>query len=299
LFDAVFEFFKVMVFAERGELVVGEVVVAGFRDDAIAAVAGFAGCVGEVKCGDGEVGVAREAGGEGLGCLDEAERGGMCAEKFLDGFRRGDFGSAGGGCAEEVEELVAVACREAVGGVSDDVGVNVVGQVEANGEAARVGVGLAVGDFGKAGGVGEAGGDGSGFALDVRGRSKRFRCGSGLEGSAEHKALGMGGAEAGMRTEDFVELREEVVGEGDYTFVVRQRHWGSLRSFGCGEAGAVVEKINGGEKGIREIHGFRVGLSRIPPLRQSITPRLQMRGTTRLQWGNTRKDDPGLKAVFF
>jgi hypothetical protein len=33
-----------------------------------------------------------------------------------------------------------------------------------------------------------------------------------------------------MRTEDLVELREKVVGEGNYAFVIGQRHWGSLRS---------------------------------------------------------------------
>ena len=84
LLQAVLEFLVVVIFANG--CIACEIVVAGFGDDAIAPVARFACGVGEAECSDAEVGVAGEAGGKWLGCLNEAERGGMCAKKLVDRF---------------------------------------------------------------------------------------------------------------------------------------------------------------------------------------------------------------------
>ena len=192
----------------------------------------------------------------------EPERGRMSAEELFDRFRRWDFRATGCGSAKEVEELVTVSRGETVCGVAHDVGMNVVGEIETDGKAAWVGFGFTVGDFRKAGGVGETCGDRSGFALDVRGFGERLRCACGPESSTEHQAFGVRGAEAGMRPEDFMELRQEVIGESNYSFVVRQRHRGSLRSYRLGETEAVIVKINGREEGIRE--------NRLSPLRPQV-----------------------------
>jgi hypothetical protein len=112
--------------------------------------------------------------------------------------------------------------------VGDDVGVDVLGELEADGEAARGCVGVVVRDERDAGGVREADDDGCGRARDVRGASEIFGGGGGRECAAEQEALGVYGAEAGVEAEDGIELLEDVVAEGKKFFVGGQRHWGLL-----------------------------------------------------------------------
>ena len=77
----------------------------------------------------------------------------MRGKKLLDRLGRGDIGTAGSGGLQELEKLVAVAGREPVGGMGDDVGMNVLGEVEADGEAAWIGLRRVVRDGRKASGV--------------------------------------------------------------------------------------------------------------------------------------------------
>jgi len=178
----------------------------------------------------------------------------MCAEELLDWLGGRDFRATGCDGSEQFEEFLTVASGEAVCRMSDDVGMDVICKIKADCEAARVGVRSAVGNLGDAGGVGKARGDRGGWARCVRSFGERLRGWRGLEGSDKHEAFRVGGAEAGVRSEDFVELIQDVVGESDYAFVVRQRHWGSLRSGRLDEGWAVVEKINGLNESPRENH---------------------------------------------
>jgi len=70
----------------------------------------------------------------------------MRSEERLDRRRRwlGWIGSSEG--TKEVEKLLTGMCREAVGGVADDIGVDVLCEVEADGEAAWITVRVVVGD---------------------------------------------------------------------------------------------------------------------------------------------------------
>ena len=117
--------------------------------------------------------------------------------------------------AEELEELIAGVGGEAVGGVGDDVGVDMLGELEADREAAWAGVGIVVRDERDTGGVGEAGEDRRGCARNVF-RTAEVFCGGGRsEDAAEQDAFGMHGTEAGIEAEDAVELLEDIFAEGE------------------------------------------------------------------------------------
>jgi hypothetical protein len=64
-------------------------------------------------------------------------------------------GIARGEGAQELKELIAGVSGEAVSGVADDVGMDVLGELEADGEAPRGCVGIGVRDERDAGGVGK------------------------------------------------------------------------------------------------------------------------------------------------
>ncbi len=129
---------------------------------------------------------------------------------------------------QELKEFIAGVGGEAIGGVADDVGMDVRGELETDGEAARAGVGIGVRDERDAGGVREADDDRRGRARDVRGASEIFGGGGGGEGAAEQEAFGVYGAEAGVEAEDGIELLEDVVAEGENFLVGGQGYWGLL-----------------------------------------------------------------------
>lgn len=109
-------------------LVVGERLESGLGNDAVAHKGLVAGAVDERDGIDAEELLGREARREGLGQLHKGQRLGVRAEVVADG--------AVGQRPEEGERLVAVAAREGVHRVRDDVGVHAarrLGQLEAHG----------------------------------------------------------------------------------------------------------------------------------------------------------------------
>ena len=196
---------EVVVCRESRGLLVGKITVPRFGNDAVTAEPLVAGHARERKCRHPKVGVGREARREGLGRLHEGQGGGMRTEEFFHRLGRRDIGSAGHCGAQELDELVTVARREAVGRVADDIGVDMFGEVEANGQSARIGVSDAVGNVGNAGRVREPNGDGGGRAGYVRSAGEGFRPGRGRERAGQHQALGMRGPETGMEAEQLIE----------------------------------------------------------------------------------------------
>src|SRR5262249_23718771 len=118
----------------RGGLLVREVLGAFFGPDAESPVPAEPLGVGELEGSYGEERLPRKAGRDRLGRLDEALRAGVRREEGAE--RLGLARPEGGRGAEELQELLAGADRKAVRGVSDDVGVDVIGQVEAHGDPA-------------------------------------------------------------------------------------------------------------------------------------------------------------------
>ena len=112
--------------------------------------------VGELEGRDREERLPGEAGRDRLGRLDEPLGAGVRGEESPErlGLARPERGRG----AEELQELLAGADGEAVGGVGDDVRVGVVGQVEANGDPARAGsLRVVVGDRRHARGIRDSG----------------------------------------------------------------------------------------------------------------------------------------------
>lgn len=138
--DACFELVEEEVGRLGGGCRVVEIFVAGDGVDAIAAEAACAGGIGELEGGDGEERFLRKAGGDGLGSLDKGESRRMCAEELLDGVGVGPGKVGGDERVEEVEEALRGVRGEGVDGVGDDVGVDVLGEVEADGAATGAGV---------------------------------------------------------------------------------------------------------------------------------------------------------------
>ena len=73
----------------------------------------------------------------------------------------------------------------------DDVGVDVLAEVESDGKASWVGIGTCIWNLRKAGGVGEAESDGGGRAGEVGCGGEFFGCLSGCEGAVEYQPTSM------------------------------------------------------------------------------------------------------------
>ena len=132
---------------------------------------------------------------------------------------------------QEGQELLARAHGEMRRRMRHDVRVpappvRAGGEVEAHREAARVGVGVRVRDLGDAGGGAEARDDGRGGRVEVRRGAQLRGFGRRGEGSAEHEAAGVGGAEAGVVAKDLFEGGDQLFGRGDSRFVFWERHCG-------------------------------------------------------------------------
>src|SRR5258705_9578424 len=93
----------------------------------------------KLECGYREKRLPGKAGRNGLRDLNKPHSRGMRAKKLLDGIGVRPFGVGGNQCIEELHEALRGARREAVDRMTDDVGVNMLSEVEANREAARAG----------------------------------------------------------------------------------------------------------------------------------------------------------------
>src|SRR5271166_1189701 len=105
--------------------------------------------------------------------------------------------------------------------------MNVFSEVEANGESARICVGVVVGNQWDAGGVREADGDRCGWVIQVRRTGERSRFCRRRKGSGEHRSLSVCGAKAGMLSEDRIEGVDDVVAQRENLLVCGKRHMGS------------------------------------------------------------------------
>ena len=103
--------------------------------------------------------------------------------------------------AEELKKFLGGARGEAVGGVADDIGVHVVGEMKTDGAAAWTGpLRIVVGNYGNACSVGEAHGNGGGAASGVWRASERCGFWCRRKGPGEQRAFGMYGAVARIRS---------------------------------------------------------------------------------------------------
>ena len=161
-------------FAPFAEACVAQAFDARIGDEPVPSVTAHAVLVDEAHGCHSEIRLPREAR-RGRLRLQERPCRGSIADEGVDG-RRGRLGR-GGGCqrTQELDELLPRAHGKAVLRVGDDVGMNVLGQLEANGHAAGVRVGSSRSDP-NARGVREAGDHGGGRPVGVR----RARQGRGL-----------------------------------------------------------------------------------------------------------------------
>jgi hypothetical protein len=129
-----------------------------------------------------------------------------CPERL--GFARPESG----GGAQELQELLASVDWKAVRGMSDNVGVDMIGKMEADGDPARAGLcRVVVGDRGDAGGVRIADGHGRGWPVRVRGAGQPGRLGRRAERAHEHKTLGVGWPKACVHSSrELIEHAEQV-----------------------------------------------------------------------------------------
>jgi hypothetical protein len=98
--------------------------------------------------------------------------------------------------------------------MADNVGVDAVGEMEADGQSARVCVRIVVWDDRNPGGVGEAHRDRCVFADEMRRPRERFGIVRRGENAREHGALGVCGAEARIESPYPIKLLQQIVGKG-------------------------------------------------------------------------------------
>src|SRR5262249_6414238 len=113
----------------RGGLLGRKVLCAVFGPNAEAPMPADSLGVGELEGRDGEERLPREAGGDRLGRLDKAPGAGVRREERPEclWFARPESSRR----AQKLQELLAGADRKAVRGMGDDVGVDVIGEMEA------------------------------------------------------------------------------------------------------------------------------------------------------------------------
>jgi hypothetical protein len=112
--------------------------------------------------------------------------------------------------------------------MADDIGVNVIGQMETNGEPPRICIRVVVGDQRKTGRIGEPHAYRSRRARHVRRPSERHGFRRRSEDARQQDALGVSRAKSGVQAENGVELLDQIVAELDEFLVRRKWHVGSL-----------------------------------------------------------------------
>lgn len=75
--------------------------------------------------------------------------------------------------------------------MADYIGMFAISQLETNGNASWIGIGIKVGDVGDSGGVGESHPDGGGGVIEMGARGELRGFGRGCEGSGENYSFGM------------------------------------------------------------------------------------------------------------
>src|SRR5262249_14869852 len=116
-----------------------EVFSADFRKDAVAAVADRSIRIREFEGVDSEEMLPGEAGWKGLWQINEGHCGGVFAEEY---FHRRWVRNGRAACrdsAQELKKFLSCARWETVGGVADDIGVHVIGEMKADSATAWTG----------------------------------------------------------------------------------------------------------------------------------------------------------------
>jgi hypothetical protein len=155
----------------------------------------------------------------------------MRTKELLDGIGVRPGGVGGNQCIKKLHESFRGGHREGVDRMTDDVGVNMLGEVEANRKATRPGaLRVVVGNRRNSRKVREADGHRSEIPLQVR----RSRQRSGLRGrrkrARQQDALRMRRSKPRMNTAiDFVEHLNGFAAQGQGFFVGRQGHGSVLR----------------------------------------------------------------------
>jgi hypothetical protein len=102
---------------------------------------------------------------------------------------------------------------KSIGRMTDDVGMHAFGQMKPKAKSARTRVGVVIGYQRNAGRVGEACRYRRGFPMDVRRTCERSCAGRRRKRSLQHDALGMDWSKARVKSEDGVELLNEILTE--------------------------------------------------------------------------------------
>ena len=157
-----------------------EVLHRAIRADPVAAEANFALLVLELICVYRKKAFGEEADGHRFRSLHELERGRVGTQKFLNCIRMRRVRGAFVYGSQEFHKLFRGASRETIHGMGNDVGVNVLGKIEANREASRARFRMVIGNAGNAGEIGESHLDRGGSALEVRRRVSVFAAGAGV-----------------------------------------------------------------------------------------------------------------------
>src|SRR5439155_17317080 len=167
----------------------------------------------ELERRDGEERLPRKTGRDRLGRFDKPLRVRVGREERSE--RLGSARREGCDRADKLEELLAGADREPVGGVCDDVGMVVLVQVEADGQPPGTGPSwIVVGDGRHARRIRVSHRHGRSRPARVRG-ARQFRSLSRRpEHARTHQPFGMGGSKARMHPELIVYGIEQLLGEG-------------------------------------------------------------------------------------
>jgi hypothetical protein len=166
-----------------------------------------------------------------LSAMDKPHRRRMRAEEALDRIRVRSGRVGGAQCVQELEEPIGGAHREVVDGMCDDVGVDMLGKVKADRDAARsAALRVVVGDRRNSGEIRETDRHRCRSPVQMRRTGQRRPLRRRRKRAGQQDALRMGGSVPGMNAAiGLVEGRDDFPAEGQEPFVCRQGHGSALR----------------------------------------------------------------------
>ena len=228
--NAVDDFFEVVVGRQTRDRLVGQIIIAKLGNNAIAAEFGLAGGIGKAKRCDAVVGLARKTRREWLGCLNESQGGRCDPRKSSIGLGEGTSGP-----------LAAAARKNSRNSYPSRPGKPSVewltmsvwtcsARLNRRAKPRGLASGLLSGIMGKPVELEKRAVTGVDSPDDVRGFGEELRIGRRGKGSVEQKTLGMSRTESCVKPEESIELLEQIVGECNDTFILRERHRGESSS---------------------------------------------------------------------
>ena len=148
----------------------------------------------------------------------------MRTEKRFERSSRQILGIARGQRRQKLQKLLSCPRRKAIGRMTDNIGMNVLGKIESDRESTRIRILIVIRYQRNACRVRESHSHRRRLAHDMRCPRQCGGLGRRRERASQHDALGMGWTKARVQSKDRVELLQNLIAKRNKFFIGRKRH---------------------------------------------------------------------------